>query len=182
MKSRLILSTILFSGLVLIGQSCASNSEIHSPADVNPNESEIAAIDSVNGSDSLINANGEARYAAPVYEDFTQEKYDQAIMNGEPIYLWFYANWCPTCRAQEPVNQRVFDTHAAYVHAFKIHVLDNEVSDDEKALIEQFRITKQHTAVLLDQDHREVSRTIGTRSADQLIDDLKKIAVPNDAI
>jgi len=110
-----------------------------------------------------------------IYEDFTQAKYDAAIAAGEPIYLFFFANWCPTCRDQEPVNEQVFSSYPKFFHAFRVHVLDNKVSTDEDNLAKQFKVTRQHTMILIDSNGTEVARTIGTRSAAQLQNDLTKI-------
>jgi len=111
----------------------------------------------------------------PIYEDFTQAKYDAAIANGDPVYLYFFATWCPTCRAQAPINERLFNTYNGFVHAFRINILDNDVNAEEKAIAEQFNVNRQHTSVLLDKNGTEAKRTIGTRSNTQLLNDLELI-------
>lgn len=35
------------------------------------------------------------------YVDFTQARYDELLLNGQPFALFFHATWCPTCWAVE---------------------------------------------------------------------------------
>ncbi len=112
---------------------------------------------------------------SPIYEDFTQAKYDAAIAAGEPVYLYFWATWCPTCRAQVPINERLFSSYNGFVHAFRINILDNDVNDEEASIASKYNVNRQHTAVLIDKSGKEVKRTVGTRSNTQLINDLELI-------
>jgi hypothetical protein len=40
--------------------------------------------------------------------DFTKADYDAAIKTDRLVVLYFYANWCPICRAEFPVMQDCF--------------------------------------------------------------------------
>lgn len=111
----------------------------------------------------------------PIYEDFSREKYEAAIANNEPVYLYFFATWCPTCRTQEPINEHVFKSYNGFFHAFKINILDNDVNSEEEEIAKLWNVTRQHTAVLIDRMGTEAKRTIGTRSETQLLNDLELI-------
>jgi len=111
----------------------------------------------------------------PIYEDFTQAKFEAALAAGEPIYLWFWATWCPTCRAQAPINEHVFNSYNGFVHVFRVNILDNNVDADEDALAKTYNVARQHTSILIDKNGTEAKRTIGTRSNTQLINDLESI-------
>ena len=111
------------------------------------------------------------------YEPFTLSKYQAALAAHEPIFLYFYANWCPFCREQDPRNVEVLKDFSGRVHGFRVNYNDSDTDADEKALANTFRVTYQHTGVFFDQNGQEIKRTIGTQSNEQLQADLKLIAL-----
>jgi len=38
---------------------------------------------------------------------FNQAKFDQANAAGQPVVVYFHADWCPTCRVQQPIVARL---------------------------------------------------------------------------
>ena len=50
---------------------------------------------------------GAALANAAEFRAFTSEAFAAAQAEGRPILVEVHANWCPTCRAQAPVVQRV---------------------------------------------------------------------------
>lgn len=109
------------------------------------------------------------------YEPFTQAAYDQAVADGDPIFLYFYANWCPFCKEQDPRNQRVFAAYGKTVRGFRVNYNDSDTDADEQALAGRFRVTYQHTGIYLRGGTEEVKRTIGTESDEALIANLEMI-------
>lgn len=107
---------------------------------------------------------------------FTKTAYDEARAAGKPIFLFFYANWCPTCREQEPRLQRVVPTHMGGVAGFRVNYNDNETDADEKALAAQFGVTYQHTGFFIGADGQVKKKTIGTFSDAQTLEYLDLIA------
>lgn len=110
------------------------------------------------------------------YEPFVLAKHQAARAAGEPLYLYFYANWCPTCREQEPRNVEVFKNFSGRVHGFRINFNDSDTDQDEKAMAEQFRVPYQHTAIFLDKNGTEIKRVIGKQSSEDLEAALKLIS------
>lgn len=109
------------------------------------------------------------------YEDFTEAKFQEALAQGRPIYLFFYANWCPTCKEQDPRNQRVVPEHPGGILGLRIHTLDNEAGDVEKRYADQYNVFVQHTGIFF-KDGKEVFRRIGTQSDAALRTDLDAIS------
>ncbi len=82
--------------------------------------------------------------------DFNKTDYDQALSSGQLVVLYFYANWCPLCKAEFPKMQATFnelDTDG--VIGFRVNYNDNETDEYEKDLARQFGVAYQHTKVFL---------------------------------
>lgn len=86
---------------------------------------------------------------APFLE-FHQADYNKALKEDKVIVLNFYANWCPICRAEEPTIHEGFNSLSSdKVIGFRVNYNDSDTDADEKALAKQFKITYQHTKVIL---------------------------------
>lgn len=97
------------------------------------------------------------------YLEFTKADYDKALSEGKVIFLEFYADWCPICRAQTPELNAGFDSlNDPNVIGFRVNYNDSNTDAVEKDLAKEFNITYQHTHVIL-KNGKEVYR-----SSDQL--------------
>jgi thiol-disulfide isomerase/thioredoxin len=84
------------------------------------------------------------------YIAFTQTDYEKALAEGKTILLYFYANWCPLCKAEQPETIAAFnDLSNPHLVGFRVNYKDSETDADEEALAKQFGITYQHTKVIL---------------------------------
>jgi len=82
--------------------------------------------------------------------DFNKADYEKAIASDKLVVLYFYANWCPICRAEFPIMQEVFGgLETSNVVGFRVNYNDNETDADEKALARQFGVAYQHTKVFV---------------------------------
>jgi thiol:disulfide interchange protein len=93
------------------------------------------------------------------YVDYTPEALDAATTQRRILY--FYANWCPTCR---PVDQELTKRTSEIpegVQIIRVNYNDTDTDNAEKALAEQYGITYQHTFVEIDQEGREVQKWNG---------------------
>jgi thiol-disulfide isomerase/thioredoxin len=86
---------------------------------------------------------------------FTQARFDQAISAGLPAVVYLHASWCPTCRVQKPIVDRLsVDPKLAPVTIF---VADY---DSETKLRRKLNVTQQSTFVVFRNGH-EVARSTG---------------------
>ncbi|WP_430390792.1 thioredoxin family protein [Dyella sp. 20L07] len=86
---------------------------------------------------------------------FNQAQYQQAVAAGKPVVVYLHADWCPTCRAQKPIVDRLStDQHLKNVTIF---VAD---FDTETALEKSLKVTQQSTFVVFKNGH-EVTRSTG---------------------
>lgn len=160
MRVALVLGTVFF-----VGQGCARPTEAPAP---------IPAVEQTDH----VQIQNAITADASTYEPYTAAAYEKATAEGKPILLNFYANWCPTCAAQEPRTTALFINHQVPpgIAAFRVNFNDNETDDDERAIAKEFGVTYQHTYVYLDASGNESTRTIGTTPDETILTNLKKIA------
>lgn len=101
------------------------------------------------------------------------QPFDAATLAGKPTVLWFWAPWCPTCKAQGPETAKVaaqFRGEANVIgvagldkpQAMKDFVTDTKVgafpnlSDEAGDIWKKFKITQQSVYVILDKDGKTV--------------------------
>lgn len=87
--------------------------------------------------------------------EFNQTDYTKARESGKLVILYFYANWCPECRAEFPEMQDAFNTlSTSQVIGFRVNYNDNETDDAERDLAREFGVAYQHTKVFIKNGER----------------------------
>jgi thiol-disulfide isomerase/thioredoxin len=86
---------------------------------------------------------------------FNQAKFDQANAAGQPVVVYFHADWCPTCRVQQPIVARL-----AVEPQLKPVTIFEADYDTETALEKTLKVGEQSTFVVF-KHGREVSRSTG---------------------
>lgn len=75
--------------------------------------------------------------------------------------LFFYANWCPTCRpadANFSENESKIPTGTTLI---RVNYNDTETDQDEKDLANKYGVTYQHTFVQIDENDNVVTKWNG---------------------
>jgi len=94
------------------------------------------------------------------YLDFNKTDYENALKSGKVVFLNFYANWCPICRAEASEMVNGFNKLTTdNLVGFRVNYNDTETDSLEKDLAEKYKITYQHTKVIL-QNGKEVYNKI----------------------
>lgn len=81
---------------------------------------------------------------------FSQADYNQALAAKKLVVLYFYANWCPTCKAEFPLAEAAFNQLTSdQVVGFRVNFNDSETDQSEKDLAREFGVPYQHTKVFV---------------------------------
>ena len=91
---------------------------------------------------------------------FTQEQFDKLNAEGKGLVLAVHAPWCPTCKAQMPIQSELRS-----MPAFKDVTMLTIDCDSQKDLLKNFKVTMQSTIISF-KGGKEVGRSVGdsTRS------------------
>lgn len=90
-------------------------------------------------------AGGTSQYLA-----FAKSDYDKAVAEGKIIFLDFYADWCPICRAESPAIEGAFNKlQNENLVGFRVNFNDAQTDEDEKALAKQFSVPYQHYKIII---------------------------------
>ncbi len=107
------------------------------------------------------------------YYEYSAADYAAARAAHRPIFLYFYANWCPTCAAQEPIVKQLMseisdESKLDNVIAFRVNYNDNATDKDEEKLANEFGVRYQHTMFVLNQDGQTNKKFLGQTDKETL--------------
>jgi thiol-disulfide isomerase/thioredoxin len=85
-------------------------------------------------------------------QPFDAKAFEAAQAADKTILVHVHASWCPTCRRQEPVVERLEKERAGLV----VYVVDY---DSDKATLKRFGVTSQATLILF-KGAKEVGRLV----------------------
>lgn len=104
------------------------------------------------------------------YPQFTKSVLDQS-MGGRRV-LFFYANWCPTCKAANANFEQSLTKIPADVTLIRVNYADSDTDQEEKDLAKEYGITYQHTFVQIDTDGKEMAKWNGGQ-IEELLSNIK---------
>ncbi|MCP6719228.1 MAG: thioredoxin family protein [Patescibacteria group bacterium] len=106
--------------------------------------------------------------------DFNKSDYDTALKSDKLIVLYFYASWCPICRAEVPHLYSAFDElKEENVVGFRVNYNDSQTDNNEENLAREFSVLYQHTKVFLKNGQR-VLKSPETWNKDRYLSEINK--------
>ncbi len=86
---------------------------------------------------------------------YNEADLNEVLSSDKLVVLYFYANWCPVCRAEVPHLKGAFDELSGdNVVGFLVHFNDTETTDPEEALAREHGVAYQHTKVFIKNGER----------------------------
>ncbi len=104
------------------------------------------------------------------YYLFSAENYEKILEAAQPHYLFFYANWCPTCQTQEETHVELFNELGARndVIGLRVNVIDSDTDAREEALAEEYGIRFQHQMLVFNGEREKTEQFLGATSAEAI--------------
>ena len=99
---------------------------------------------------------------------FNQKDFDQLTHEGKPVVLDISASWCPTCKAQKPILDKLMK-HPAYKDVTLLTI----DFDAAKPTLKKFKVNMQSTLVAF-KGTRELGRSVGDTTPEGLEGLIKK--------
>jgi thiol-disulfide isomerase/thioredoxin len=93
-------------------------------------------------------------------QPFNGKLFDQLQTEGKPVVVVVHATWCPTCKAQLPIQTSLM--RSAEFQGYTMFTVD---FDADQALLKRFSVIKQSTMIVF-KGKTEVGRSIGDTSRD----------------
>ncbi|MBC9718352.1 redoxin domain-containing protein [Streptomyces sp. TRM66268-LWL] len=170
MRARTLLPAVLAAAaLAVVGCGSDSSGETRAPSSKAP-----ASTPSPTASDA--GTDGSDAGQVPEALDFTAttvdgEEFDAKTLAGKPTVLWFWAPWCPKCKAQAAETAKVAAEYAGKAHVVGVAGLDKnaamrtfvsdtgiegfpQLSDEKGEVWKRFEVTEQSRYVILDKSGR----------------------------
>lgn len=112
------------------------------------------------------------------WEPYSDEKFEQALADGSPVMMDFYADWCIPCLELERAtftNEDVIDA-TTHFRRFKVDMTQYE-SERSERLRERFKIAGVPTVLFIDIAGEEVedARVVGYLRADRFLERVKMV-------
>lgn len=104
------------------------------------------------------------------YVEYSKEVLSAAV--GTRRVLFFYANWCPTCRPADANFKENLAKIPEDVILIRVNYNDTDTDQEEKDLATKYGITYQHTFVQIDKNGEVVTRWNGGQ-IDELLSKIK---------
>lgn len=99
-------------------------------------------------------AMAQAAVASPE-RPYTDQAFKAARAAGRPVLVEIHADWCPTCKAQRPILDKL-SREPAYAGVERLRV----DFDSQKRVVKRFKATMQSTLVLF-KGETEIARSVG---------------------
>lgn len=101
-------------------------------------------------------------------QPFETAPFDAARKAGKPVLVMVYAEWCPTCRKQDPAVDALIKTPE--FAGFEVFRVDFDMQDD---VLEAFKVRKQSTLIVF-KGQKEVARSTGETRPEAIAELLRK--------
>ncbi len=86
---------------------------------------------------------------------YAQAEFDKLNAEGKGVVLAIHAPWCPTCKAQIPIQSELMSSPA-----FKDVTMMTIDFDSQKDLLKKFKVTMQSTIIAF-KGGKEAGRSVG---------------------
>lgn len=91
-------------------------------------------------------------------KNYDQTTFDALTAAGKPVVVVVHATWCPTCKAQDPIQKSLMNSEP-----FKNYTMLKLDFDADKPTLKTFNVSQQSTMIVF-KGKTEVGRSVGDTS------------------
>jgi len=107
--------------------------------------------------------------------DFNRADYEAALDSDKLVFLYFYATWCPICKAELPHLYGAFNRLTTdRVVGFRVNYNDSDTDDVETSLAREYGVAYQHTKVAI-RDGRRVLKSPESWDEQHYLDEISSL-------
>lgn len=150
-------------GYMVLGQNNSNDTEKMA--------SENESIEQNTTSDDKMMADENSKMASTSTKYVQYEEGTLDSIEGKKV-LFFYADWCPTCRPADAEIQENVSNIPDDITVVRVNYNDSDTDQAEEDLAKDYKITYQHTFVQIDENGEEITRWSGG-SFQEILDNIK---------
>ncbi|MEU3177259.1 redoxin domain-containing protein [Streptomyces albidoflavus] len=175
MRARIVLPAVLAAALITL-TGCGADSGADgvatgtSPSGASSPAQPSASPDAEDGTTTEPEVPNALQFTSTTVDG---KPFDASTLAGKPTVLWFWAPWCPKCKAQAAETAKVADDYAGKANVVGVAGLDKnaamkdfvadtradgfpQLSDEKGEVWKRFEVTEQSRYVILDKDGETV--------------------------
>ena len=169
MKNAIIAVVVIvvvgIAGYMLLGQNSDETSMVKDDTSMMKDDSSDAMMKDDKMQDDGAMIEDDKMMADSRYVEFTDGILDST--SGRRV-LYFYANWCPTCRPADADFKANADKLPEDVTVIRVNYNDTATDASEEALADEYGVTYQHTFVQIDEEGNKITSWNGGQLSELL--------------
>lgn len=176
-KNYLIIGAIVIGIIILVGggffflNQNNSNSDSMISDKMTGDEAKMDEDNVMTGDEAKMEGDDEMMMTeGDNYVEYTSTSLDET--SDSKRVLFFYANWCPTCRPVDTELKENSDQIPAGVKIIRVNYNDPDTDNEEKELASTYGVTYQHTFVQIDENGNEVAKW-SSGGLDDILENIK---------
>lgn len=134
------------------------------------NEDTMMKDESMDSDEKMMKKDDSAMMENSRYVDYSKSVLDESSKNIR--VLFFYANWCPTCRPADENFKENLSKIPEDLTLIRVNYNDSDTDQEEKDLARKYNVTYQHTFVQIDSTGKEIKKWNGGQ-IDELLAKIK---------
>lgn len=107
--------------------------------------------------------------------EYTKADYEKAMAEGYAVAMFFYAEWCPSCKKEFPIfEEAVSLLDGNELVGFRVNYKDSDATDEEDDVARKYGVGYQHTKVIISNEGEQIAKSQAGWSTDDYLREIEK--------